>query len=91
MGKYFLGAISSSNKETRILQLKAYLNNATNYRSDIALNKAGIKSWPTFIKYLMEIKYNTQQFELNNLGQKNLKIALREANFLKEANKRAKH
>jgi len=87
MGKEFLGAISSSNMETRILKLKGYLNTAANYSSDIALKKAEVRSWDTFLKYLKMIK---NQYELTDLGKTNLAIAFREAEFLKAANNKAK-
>lgn len=84
MGKYFLGAISSSDRETRILRLKAYLNSTTNYRSDMALKQARVTSWPTLVSYLNTIK---QQYQLTPLGQQNFKIAIREAEFLKSVHK----
>lgn len=87
MGKMFLGAISNSNKETRILKLKAYLDSAKNYRSDTALAKAEVTSWPTLLSYLNTIK---KQYPLTKLGKTNLQIALREAEFLDAANKKAK-
>lgn len=87
MGKYFLGAISSSDRETRILRLKAYLNTTHNYRSDTALEQARIKSWPTMVSYLNVIKHHPQEYELTPLGQENYKIAIREAEFLKSVRK----
>ena len=87
MGKLFLGAISSSNRETRILRLKAYLETATNYRSDTALKKAHITSWATMISYLKALKTN---YVLSDTGQANYQIALREAEFLLKANQKQK-
>lgn len=87
MGKYFLGAISSSDRETRILKLKAYLNTVANYRSDDALNKANVTSWTTFIKYLHEIAAN---YQLTIQGKTNLTIALREAQYLQQAQQKQK-
>lgn len=87
MGKMFLGAISNSNKETRILKLKAYLDSAKTYRSDTALTKAEITSWTTLLSYLNVIK---KQYPLTELGKTNLQIAFREAEFLEAANKKAK-
>ena len=84
MGKYFLGAISSSDRETRILRLKAYLNSTTNYRSDMALKQAQVTSWPTLVSYLNMIKH---QYQLLPIRHQSFKIAIREAEFLKSVHK----
>lgn len=90
MGKYFLGAISSSNRETRILRLKAYLNTTDNYRSDTALKEANVTSWTTLLTYLNDIKHNLTQYGLTPLGEQNMEIAIREAEFLKSVPKHKK-
>lgn len=87
MGKLFLGAISSSDRETRILRLKAYLETTTDYRSDTALTKAHITSWQTMLSYLQAIN---KQYQLSEKGQANYQIAWREAEFLLKANQKQK-
>lgn len=79
-----LGALSAAEKETRILQLKAFLNTtATNQLGiDKALASVGNPSWNVFIKYLAVID---QQFSdtLNATGCTNLVIIKREALYLR--------
>lgn len=91
MSLSMMGADSSANKETRILELKAYLNTVSNndYNSAVALKKAHVYSFTTLLSYLRTIKadyYNS----LTPSGKINYKIATREAKLLQKANNRAK-
>lgn len=89
MGLYAMGASSSANKETRILELKSYLNSTRDYNSLVALKKAHVYSWTTMLSYLNSIKQNYQD-SLTDQGKMNWKIAHREAEMLKKANAKAK-
>lgn len=91
MGIYTMGAASSANKETRALQLKAYLDTTDpkDYSSLIALQKSGAGSWTTFRSYLSLIK-KQYEADLTANGQSNMIIADRESKLLSKANKRAK-
>lgn len=84
-----MGAASSANKETHELELKAYINTAKDYNSLIALQKAHLYSWTTFLGYLRDIHRNYYD-TLSNLGKKNYDIAKREAQLLKKVNAQAK-
>lgn len=89
MGLYAMGAASSADKETRILELKSYLNLTRDYNSLVALKKAHVYSWTTMLSYLNSIKRNYQD-SLTDQGKMNWKIAYREAEMLKKANAKAK-
>lgn len=91
MGIYAMGANSSANRETRELQLKAYLDatDTKDYNSLIALEKSGASSWTTFLSYLSGIKRKFGD-TLTKQGQANFEIAEREAKLLKKVNAQAK-
>lgn len=89
MGLYQMGAASSANRETHILELKAYLNTTNDYNSLIALQKAHLYSWTTFLSYLRDIKQKYAS-TLSQNGKNNMQIAEREAKLLKKVNARAK-
>lgn len=96
MGLYSMGAMSSADKETRILRLKAYLdqanpngNGVNRYNSLTALKKAQLYSWSTFLTYLSYIDKHYYD-SLTPQGLQNFAIAQREAEFLEKANRKAK-
>lgn len=91
MSLEMLGAESAGAKETRILQLKAYLNTVSTdaYRSDTALKKAQVYSFATLLNYL-RIIHNKYWDTMTEIGKTNFKIAKREAELLKAVNAKAK-
>ena len=91
MSLKMMGANSAADKETRILELKAYLNTVStaDYNSAIALKKAHVYSFATLITYLNIIKKQYWS-TLSETGKINFKIADRESRLIKKANDRAK-
>lgn len=89
-----MGAASASDKETRVLRLKAYLNGCFEntraaYNSAYALKKAHVYSFATLSNYLNIIRERYWD-SLTDNGKQNWKIAKREAELLRKANQRAK-
>lgn len=78
-----MGAASNADKETRILKLKAYLDQADPYNSLEAIKACDLSSWTTFISYLNYIQKRYDS-SLTDLGRNNFVIAKREAEYLKK-------